>query len=598
MTETYKITINEHFKNHGESPSLAGVTMSLDMPNLAFIVGVNGSGKTHFANLFRPHEDRNKYAVEENGDIWFGSNDRTAEDRTTEDKIIVMNNNELVPRENTNVSLPEDNNYYEYFNISRNAYKRLFEEYSGEIEKDFYNDGDKERIEMLYKEILQEEGLRFASPMFFICMEFIINNCQGMEIENIRRRHFTKYEPKFSIQDSDIFGNVVQQVCLKYAEDMRDYFTNRWADIQKSNTEKASNSEIAEESINEYGEPIWEIIERDLNSSDIFNFNIYFPKGDKVMPRGDFWYNFWSNPLRIYYKDKPELNLGLEKLSSGEKTLFALFMSVYNGEKCQRPHMIVLDEPDAHLHPSMCKKMIDVLEEFFVKRGVKVIVITHHPTTVAMAPEESLFLMEKSPANPRIRKIEKQTAVHELSEGLCLLDDAKVIFDNMDNNKLNIISEGRNYKYIEKAIDLLSPHLKNEINLVAGWEDRTGTKQLKTLAGFFKSYDPNYKTLFAFDCDAKSTHDSIIETEKLKSFCFEKNTENSIIEKGIENLFDENNTDVVPDSIFDYHAETGHKNFPNRNKKNLEEHLMNNGTSEMFSGFLPFIEKTESIIND
>jgi hypothetical protein len=51
-----------------------------------------------------------------------------------------------------------------------------------------------------------------------------------------------------------------------------------------------------------------------------------------------------------------------------------------------------LDEPDAHLHPSLAKRLIQVLQEAFVERfGTRVILTTHSPSTVAFTPEESLF---------------------------------------------------------------------------------------------------------------------------------------------------------------------------------------------------------------
>jgi len=56
---------------------------------------------------------------------------------------------------------------------------------------------------------------------------------------------------------------------------------------------------------------------------------------------------------------------------------------------------LLLDEVDASLHPSMIKNLLDVIEKIFLKNGCKVILATHSPTTVALAPEESIYEISK-----------------------------------------------------------------------------------------------------------------------------------------------------------------------------------------------------------
>ncbi len=89
-------------------------------------------------------------------------------------------------------------------------------------------------------------------------------------------------------------------------------------------------------------------------------------------------------------------------LSSGEKALFALVLWLYNSKHHGRfPRLFLLDEPDAYLHPSMAGHFLDVIKEVLVDRyKVRVILITHSPSTVALAPEDSLFEMSRT--KPRI----------------------------------------------------------------------------------------------------------------------------------------------------------------------------------------------------
>lgn len=54
---------------------------------------------------------------------------------------------------------------------------------------------------------------------------------------------------------------------------------------------------------------------------------------------------------------------------------------------------------DAHLHPSMTVQFLDVISEVLVrKHGVRVIMTTHSPSTVALAPEGAIFQMERGGA--------------------------------------------------------------------------------------------------------------------------------------------------------------------------------------------------------
>ncbi|HTT99886.1 MAG TPA: AAA family ATPase, partial [Rhizomicrobium sp.] len=105
------------------------------------------------------------------------------------------------------------------------------------------------------------------------------------------------------------------------------------------------------------------------------------------------------------------------------------------------PKLFLLDEPDAHLHPSMTRQFIDVLKNVLVDQyGVRVILTTHSPSTVALAPEESLYVMSRD--QPRIRKpSSKAEAIGLLTSGLVIVspgtrfvlveDESDVSFYNM-----------------------------------------------------------------------------------------------------------------------------------------------------------------------
>ena len=61
-------------------------------------------------------------------------------------------------------------------------------------------------------------------------------------------------------------------------------------------------------------------------------------------------------------------------------------------EQEQGAELLLLDEPDAHLHTSMVKRYLEHVQQL-TERGIRIIMITHRPDTIALAPEESLFEM-------------------------------------------------------------------------------------------------------------------------------------------------------------------------------------------------------------
>ena len=105
----------------------------------------------------------------------------------------------------------------------------------------------------------------------------------------------------------------------------------------------------------------------------------------------------------------------------------SLALSIYNSnEEMARPDVLLLDEPDAPLHPEFSKVFISAVIESIVKKaGVKVIISTHSPTTVAIAPEDSLYRMDKILGHPQ--KTTKEQAISILIQDL---ENVRLSFDN------------------------------------------------------------------------------------------------------------------------------------------------------------------------
>ncbi|CAI8773697.1 Vitamin B12 import ATP-binding protein BtuD [Pseudomonas jessenii] len=156
-------------------------------------------------------------------------------------------------------------------------------------------------------------------------------------------------------------------------------------------------------------------------------------------------------PFKLKLTDKKTgVDISASDLSSGEKVLLSLALAIYNtSNDGGKPELLLLDEPDAALHPQFSKLLIEILTEVIVKKaGIRVIITTHSPATVAMAPENSVFEIEKTTRTPF--KIKNSVAVRMLTEGV---DFLRVSFES---RRQIFVEHAHDVKYFERIFNALS----------------------------------------------------------------------------------------------------------------------------------------------
>lgn len=164
-----------------------------------------------------------------------------------------------------------------------------------------------------------------------------------------------------------------------------------------------------------FGPPPWRLLDETLHLLGL--------KYEFIPPEGVAEHTNYQVKLR---HTDTTVEVTTDLLSSGEKTLLALAMSLYTGselgESVRLPEVLLLDEPDASLHPEMVQSLLRVIRETFIDtHGVKVLLTTHSPTTVALAPEESLYVMSRT-SEPRLTKArDRDQALSSLTVGLSTL---------------------------------------------------------------------------------------------------------------------------------------------------------------------------------
>lgn len=203
-----------------------------------------------------------------------------------------------------------------------------------------------------------------------------------------------------------------------------------------------------EKFINKYGEPPWILLNKIINAANL-GFSVIIPQ------------NFHRDaPFKfLLINDLTKREVSITALSSGEKVIMSLAFALYNFNfDIKLPYLILMDEPTASLHPSMAKQFLNVIENIFVKdKGIKVIMTTHSPSTVALAPENSLYIMNKTA--PRIEGTSKDKALKILTIGVPSLSI------NYENRKQIVVESKIDEFFYGKLYEKLKDKLESEISL-------------------------------------------------------------------------------------------------------------------------------------
>lgn len=250
----------------------------------------------------------------------------------------------------------------------------------------------------------------------------------------------------------------------------------------------------------------------------------------------------------------------LQSLSEGQSQLLHLFTTIIrHGESAdiqmstrlsEITGLVVIDEIDIHLHPTLQHDIVPLLIKLFPK--VQFIISSHSP----------LFLlgMEKTFEA-------KGLAIIELPEGISISSERFTEFGNAfayyqdtesfekeierrfgNETKPLVLTEGPlDVRYIQHALELLGENeliASLDIEFV-GIEDNNGKTQHggdQGLNHFSNMYEANSSLfnrsiLLLYDCDTKKKDKQVGEDERLWIRSIEQNTENTKVKKGIENLF-------------------------------------------------------------
>jgi len=283
----------------------------------------------------------------------------------------------------------------------------------------------------------------------------IIASSAGKSLEELTHEDFLEFFPfNQGVSKEDVFYQNFSILFKTYQIKREENDLNQYRSQKYGNIAFMTDEEFLER----YGEPPWDLVNKIIREANL-DYSVNSPEGQHRDAQFQLKLINSLNGAEINFSD----------LSGGEKVLMSLAFSLYNSHfENEFPQVLLMDEPDAPLHPSMTKQFLRVIENVFVKgKGVKVIITTHSPSTVALAPEASLYQMNKE--TPRITKVTKDKALKILTEGVPSFSI------NYENRRQVFVESHYDVLYYEKIYELLSQYLNPEISLsfISSGESRT-----------------------------------------------------------------------------------------------------------------------------
>ena len=393
-----EITIKKEYK------SLRPVS-TFELPDFCMLTGKNGSGKSHLLEAISKQE----YV-------------------SVTDKGETIGNIKYIPFNGLNPKIESDCQYLTLTNNKKQVWNQI-----KNIKAEYH------RIQVSNPRqtshvILQRIGNGPIKNLFQYFLELANGN-----IEIVDEDFFDKNYDISILNPTEVFTSQFAAIFKLYHTRLEDnnyriYRNEKYGDHYEVLTE--------EEFVQKYGPKPWILINEMLANARL-PYRVNDPEGQSK--ESDF-----HLCLR---DDERNIEIQVNDLSTGEKVLMSLALAIYNTSENEfRPDVLLLDEPDAPLHPEYSKVLVEAVKKSIVeKAGVKVIITTHNPTTIALGDESDIYQMNRDLGLPV--KVSKRFALNLLT------NDLENLRISTEDRRQIFVENINDVGYYERIIRLLKAEL-------------------------------------------------------------------------------------------------------------------------------------------
>lgn len=363
------------------------------LPEFCVLTGKNGSGKSHLLEAISSVLPRSRRINNTNQSYKISSVVYNGKDCV---------NIKLIKFGGLNPNIAERCNPNEITNFVNETYQ-LYTQDKSIINRNLSaNDANSSKIDFL-KYVIAE-----------------IKNSGGTEINESDL--FSRFKPQFISQD-ELFSGKFAMIFKNYANIKEE---NEYKRFRKSQGKYNGVVLTDEEFRDTYGDAPSQLINAIFERVEI-PYYVNNPEQDDR--NAEFF-------LELHDKQNPETHIKCGDLSTGEKVLMSLAMAIYNSDTdSKKPDVLLIDEPDAGLHPSMSQKMVNVIKEFIVEKSrIPVIITTHNATTIAALDDVSIYEKRRDGKIPE--NVSKENALAILTSDIpfltVMIENRREIFVESD----------------------------------------------------------------------------------------------------------------------------------------------------------------------
>jgi predicted ATP-dependent endonuclease of OLD family len=270
-----------------------------------------------------------------------------------------------------------------------------------------------------------------------------------------------------------------------------------------------------------------------------------------------------------------------QQLSSGQRSIvnlifISVIMELENG-------LLIIDEPELHLHPSLQRKYFDLLKKFSKEANLQSIIITHSPVFIDEKTIKNTYRFYIEDRKTKIIKGDSVTTPEEeLIKFLSYTNSAKIFFTN---KVILVEGESDNYFYTY----LINNHIsfKGEVEFLT----IDGKNEYKKWFDFLNKFKIKYCLITDFDFLMESKRLKIKEAQNLimsKKFGEELQERMAKVLGHKKSILVKNLIDAMNDIKDKNHNEITEENFGN----------IKNGWIELIRNRISFSEIAAEIRND
>ena len=381
--------------------SLKSLPQPFELPDFCILTGKNGSGKSHLLESMT-QSDSSKITTQ------------TGEQ---------MSNVKYIPFNGLNPKIEDKCNYLELTSKQKKEWEYISsikKAIISNLEKNPHKSIDKHLDSLYIGQYPQKSKKLFRT---------LLKKTNG-EINDITEDIFMDYFDISSTDPDNVLASSVADIFKLYHTRLEDNNYHIYRNKEYGDKYPVLSDD---EFIKKYGPRPWNLINKMMLDAHL----PYQVSSPEMQPR--------DADFNLFLEDKIKgITIEVNALSTGEKALMSLALAIYNvSEKEIRPDILLLDEPDASLHPEYSKVLIKSIRESIVEAaGVKTIMTTHNPTTVALANDDEIYQMDKELGYPI--KVSKNAALNLLTKDL---DNLRV---SIDNRRQVFVESKNDAGYFEK----------------------------------------------------------------------------------------------------------------------------------------------------